>query len=274
MTLSVGRFFWIPCEVKPGPFSDERLARIADAESVWVGFVETSALQSPIEEGWTALKAVMVTSPSPLGTESMRLRSGPPSRKSGRLVLSRPDIVHALRSGQVRVEPALSEDRVMQVSIDLTLGRKFTRLAVKPAYLPAIHVDPSLWQSKDLWETVESDTYRLEKGAFVLAHTLERVTLPSDLVGLVEGRSSFARAGISVHVTAPKIDPGFAGTITLEMFNFSSVPVDLRAGIDQPAQLMLLRISTPLDHTEVYGSGSGDVFQGQDSPLPRRRSTC
>lgn len=161
----------------------------------------------------------------------------------------------------------------MQVSIDLTLGRKFTKLGVKPAYLPAIHVDPSLWESKDLWETVESDTYRLQPGAFVLAHTLERVTLPADLVGLVEGRSSFARVGVSIHVTAPKIDPGFAGTITLEMFNFSSVPVDLRAGIDRPAQLMLLRISTPLDAGDVYGARAGDVFQGQESPLPRQRPT-
>jgi hypothetical protein len=60
MTLRVGSFFWIPCEVKPGPFSDERLARIADAEAEWVGFVETSSLQSPIAEGRTALKAVIL----------------------------------------------------------------------------------------------------------------------------------------------------------------------------------------------------------------------
>lgn len=189
------------------------------------------------------------------------------------MVLSRPDIIAAIRGGRVRIDPVLPEDRVAQVSIDLTLGRRFTKLAAKPAYLPAIYVDPSLWESKDLWETIEVESYRLQPGAFVLAHTLERVTLPSDLVGLVEGRSSFARAGVSIHVTAPKIDPGFAGTITLEMFNFSSVPVDLRAGIDRPAQLMLLRISTPLDAAEVYGADSRGVFQGQDAPLPQRRPT-
>lgn len=118
------------------------------------------------------------------------------------MVLSRPDIIAAIRVGRVRIEPALPEERVAQVSFDLTLGRKFTRLGVKPAYLPAVHVDPSLWESKDLWESIESDTYRLQPGAFVLAHTLERVTLPPDLVGLVEGRSSFARVGVSIHVTA------------------------------------------------------------------------
>jgi hypothetical protein len=60
MTLRVGGYFWIPCEVKPGPFSDERLARIANAEAEWVGFVATSALQSPIAQGHTALKAVIL----------------------------------------------------------------------------------------------------------------------------------------------------------------------------------------------------------------------
>jgi hypothetical protein len=60
MTLRFGSFFWIPCEVRPGPFSDERLARIANAESEWVGYVETSALQSPIAEGRTALKAIIL----------------------------------------------------------------------------------------------------------------------------------------------------------------------------------------------------------------------
>lgn len=186
------------------------------------------------------------------------------------MVLSRPDILAALRSGHVQIEPSLPESRVAQVSIDLALGRRFTRFAGKPAYLPAIHVEPALWDSKDLWETVESETYRIQPGGFLLAHTMERVTLPLDLVGLVEGRSSFARVGVSIHITAPKIDPGFTGTITLEMFNFSSIPVELRAGTDRPAQLMLLQVTTPLESTQGYGSRPGDVFQGQESPLPRK----
>jgi len=58
------------------------------------------------------------------------------------------------------------------------------------------------------------------------------------LVGLVEGRSSYARVGVTVHVTAPKIDPGFTAPITLEMANFGKVAVELRAGVDIPAQLI------------------------------------
>jgi len=85
------------------------------------------------------------------------------------------------------------------------------------------------------------------------------------VVGLVEGRSSWARVGISIHVTAPKIDPGFDATITLEMFNFGKIAVELRASIDKPAQLMLLRVTTPLKEQELYGHGEHDAFQRQDS---------
>jgi dCTP deaminase len=88
--------------------------------------------------------------------------------------------------------------------------------------------------------------------------------------GLVEGRSSFARVGVTVHVTAPKIDPGFDANITLEMVNFGRLPVDLRAEIDAPAQLMLLRLSTPLRPENLYGKRPGDTFQNQVEPLPRR----
>jgi deoxycytidine triphosphate deaminase len=76
--------------------------------------------------------------------------------------------------------------------------------------------------------------------------------------------------GVSIHVTAPKIDPGFDATITLEMANFGRVPVDLRAEIDLPAQLMLLQISTPLRDADLYGARPSDVFQGQSGPIPRR----
>jgi len=100
---------------------------------------------------------------------------------------------------------------------------------------------------------------------------MERVCIPPDLVGLVEGRSSWARVGITIHVTAPKIDPGFNGKITLEMANFGCVPVDLRAGIDEPAQLMLLTISSPLGDLDLYGSSDRDVFQHQTGTIPSSR---
>ncbi|HSF41718.1 MAG TPA: dCTP deaminase [Thermoanaerobaculia bacterium] len=187
------------------------------------------------------------------------------------MVLSKPDILRYLSEGRLRIDPPLSQERVAQVSVDLSLGRKFTSFRAMPGYLPAIHVDPSLWTSTDLWHHCEQDVFRLNPGEFVLAQTLERVSIPSDLVGFVEGRSSWARIGVTIHVTAPKIDPGFNAPITLEMANFGRVPVDLRAGVDKPAQLILMRISTPLDELELYGAGRRDSFQYQTDPIPYRQ---
>lgn len=131
-------------------------------------------------------------------------------------------------------------------------------------------MDPSLWDSEDLWKHEEVDSFLLEPGQFVLAQTLEQVRMPNTLVGLVEGRSSFARIGISVHVTAPKIDPGFNGHITLEMANFGQVTVELRAKKDMPAQLLLVGTTTSLPESELYGTDPTDVFQKQTEPVPRK----
>lgn len=187
------------------------------------------------------------------------------------MVLSKPDILRYLEEGKLRFDPSIEGDQVAQVSVDLRLGNRFSLFKEPPAYLPAIHVDPSLWNSGDLWDHREQTTFRLMPGQFVVAQTLERVYIPNDLMGLVEGRSSFARVGVTVHVTAPKIDPGFDATITLEMANFGKVPVELRAGTDAPAQLLLMRLTTALAADDLYGADPRDVFQHQTDPIPRGR---
>lgn len=60
MTLHVGDCIWIPCEVKPGPFSDERRVRIASDSGEWLGYVPVSYLQEPILEGQTKIRALIV----------------------------------------------------------------------------------------------------------------------------------------------------------------------------------------------------------------------
>jgi deoxycytidine triphosphate deaminase len=155
------------------------------------------------------------------------------------LILSRPDLLDYIGRGALDIRPPVAEESVAQVSVDLRLGRKFIVFKEPPQYLPAIYVDPSLWESADLWQHYERDVFRL--------------------------------IGVTIHVTAPKIDPGFDAQITLEMANFGRVPVDLRAGVDQPAQLILFRVSTPLGESELYGTRKEDRFQGQTEPIPRRK---
>lgn len=172
------------------------------------------------------------------------------------------------------IDPAPSVERIGPVSVNLRLGRKFSKFRDKgPApYITSIRVHPSLFGSADLWEHMEDrDYYELEPGGFVLGQTLETVAMPSDLMALVEGRSSWARVGLSVHMTAPKIDPGFKGNVTLEIANMGTATVRLQAQEDEPAQLLFMQLSKPLDSEDLYGADAADVFQGQTDPIPRRR---
>lgn len=188
------------------------------------------------------------------------------------MILSKPDILKYLAEGRLGFDPAINpETQVKQCSIDLHLGINFAVFKDPPGFITAIQEDKSLWESEDLWQRHNDvEEFMLQPRGFVLAQTLETVLIPPDLVGLIEGRSSWARMGVSIHVTSPKIDPGFNAQITLEMTNLSPVPVRLRAGIDQPAQLMLVRLSTPLPKDQVYGESADDRFQGQAKPIPER----
>ena len=172
------------------------------------------------------------------------------------------------------IEPIPSDSRIGPISINLRLGRKFTRFREDglPDHIPAIRIRPSLFGSVDLWtHEEEADNFYIAPRGFVLAQTLERVVIPNDLMGLVEGRSSWARVGLSVHLTAPKIDPGFDGNITLEIANMGPATVQLVAEEDEPAQLMLIRLTEPLGDADVYGADAEDIFQYQSDPIPREK---
>ena len=188
------------------------------------------------------------------------------------MVLSKPEIERYLAEGHLRIDPAPDASRINQVTVDLRLGRKFTTFRGLPAHIPHIRVRASLFESEDLWEhAIDADNFELPPGGFVLARTLERVVIPNDLVGFVEGRSSWARVGVSIHLTAPKIDPGFDGSITLEISNVGKATVQLVAEEDVPAQLMFMRLTSPLDDTDIYGADENDIFQYQSDPIPRTR---
>jgi dCTP deaminase len=99
--------------------------------------------------------------------------------------------------------------------------------------------------------TIENwEQFVIHPGDFVLGVTLEKIKVPYDLVARCEGRSSIGRLGIIIHSTAWFVDPGFEGTITLEMTNINEVAVVLYAGmrIGQYAfQTVLWEVETTYD---------------------------
>ena len=110
------------------------------------------------------------------------------------------------------------------------------------------------------------EPFVLHPGEFVLGSTLELCTLPDDLAGRLEGKSSLGRLGLLTHSTAGFIDPGFSGHITLELSNVANLPITLWPGM-KIGQLCLLRLTSPAEHP--YGSAqAGSKYQGQRGPTP------
>jgi dCTP deaminase len=114
----------------------------------------------------------------------------------------------------------------------------------------------------------QDDTFVIHPGEFCLGRTLEWVELPDDIVARIEGKSSLGRLGLIVHATAGFCDPGWKGTLTLELNNLTRVPIVLAPG--KPiAQLSFMTLDRPA--LRPYGSeGLGSHYQGQRAATASR----
>ena len=102
----------------------------------------------------------------------------------------------------------------------------------------------------------------------MLGSTLERVTLPDDLVARLEGKSSLGRLGLLIHSTAGFIDPGWDGHVTLELSNVANLPITIYFGM-KIGQLSFVQLTEAAE--TPYGSGElGSKYQGQQGPTPSR----
>jgi len=164
----------------------------------------------------------------------------------------------------IEVEPWVPE-HVQPAGLDLTLGYRFVRLqpfppthsagltpddpylfegpmALDPRF-PVVDPKRAVYPTERL-KVEPGDVYMLPPGGFVLARTAERFTLPADVVGLLNGRSSLGRLGLFVHVTAGLFDPGWSGVGTLELYNAAPNPIALHPGM-RIAQLVFQRMDQP-----------------------------
>jgi dCTP deaminase len=116
--------------------------------------------------------------------------------------------------------------------------------------------------------SVEEEPFILHPGEFVLGSTVERVALPNDLVGRLEGKSSLGRLGLLIHSTAGFVDAGWDGQLTLELSNVANLPITLYAGM-KIGQISFMQMTTPAE--QPYGTGRlGSKYQGQRGPRPSR----
>ena len=181
------------------------------------------------------------------------------------MLLSDRDIRSEIQSGRVAVEP-FDEAMIQPSSVDVRLD-KFFRVFENHKYSV---IDPSIEQAELTREVVADgdEPFILHPGEFVLASTYEIITLPDDIAGRLEGKSSLGRLGLLTHSTAGFIDPGFSGHITLELSNVANLPVKLYPGM-KIGQLCLIKLSSPAEHP--YGSAIyASRYQGQRGPTPSR----
>lgn len=177
------------------------------------------------------------------------------------MILSDRTIREQLDAGRIVIDP-FEASHVQPSSVDLTLDHRF--LVFRNHTRAVIDVKEDL---SDLTELVEIDrdaAFLLHPGEFVLGSTTERIGLPDDLVGRIEGKSSLGRLGLLIHTTAGFVDAGFDGSITLELSNVASLPITLYPGM-KIGQISFLQMTTPAD--VPYGAGSlGSKYAGQVGP--------
>ena len=181
------------------------------------------------------------------------------------MVLSDRTIRRLLSEGRIGIDP-YAEELLQPSSVDVRVDRLFR--VFRNSRYPFIDVKQEMEELTELVEIDPDEAFILHPGEFVLGSTLERITLPDDLVARLEGKSSLGRLGLLIHSTAGFIDPGWDGHVTLELSNVANLPITIYYGM-KIGQLSFVQLSEPAEHP--YGTGTlGSKYQGQSGPTPSR----
>lgn len=181
------------------------------------------------------------------------------------MVLSDHTIKIEMAAGRIVIDPCDPDD-VQPSSVDLHLGDDFQ--VFRNSRYP--YIDPAREQP-GLTEGVKvsrEEPFVLHPGEFALGTTTERIVLPDDIVGRLEGKSSLGRLGLLIHSTAGYVDPGWEGRLTLELSNVANLPILLSPGM-KIGQISFSRMTTSVDRP--YGHPElGSRYQGQSVATPSR----
>jgi dCTP deaminase len=181
------------------------------------------------------------------------------------MVLSDRTIKEEIAAGRIVIDPMDGND-IQPASVDLHLGRSL--LAFRNSRRPYIDLRENVSDLTEETALHDDDPFMLHPGEFILGNTLEMIHLPDDLVARLEGKSSLGRVGLVIHSTAGYIDPGWQGSLTLELTNVSNLPITLYYGM-RIGQISFQRMTTPVDRP--YGSKElGSRYMGSVGPTAGR----
>ncbi len=183
-------------------------------------------------------------------------------------ILSDKDIIKYLEEGKIEIDPILDEKQIQPSSVDMRLGDEFKVFKViRKAYIDPKDEDDISSYMEEI-TVPKGEAFIIHPNEFALATTAEYVKIPDDLVARVEGRSSMGRLGVTMHVTAGFIDPGFEGNITLEISNIGAMPVALYPG-QRVCQIVFETMTSPAE--VPYGHPSrNSKYMGQTRPESSR----
>ena len=181
------------------------------------------------------------------------------------MILSDQDIKKYIQEGKIQVYPAPDfEAQLGPCSLDLHLGNTFK--VFRQSQYPYIDLKRKI-NLEEIMEEIQiaedGGPFILQPKDFVLAITRESFTLPSDLMGRLDGRSSIGRLGLVVHSTAARFDPGWSGKALMELGNLGIMPVVLYSGM-RICALTFETLSSPSQNP--YGTKSTHKYTSQESP--------
>ena len=178
------------------------------------------------------------------------------------MILSDKSIKEQLAEGRIGIDP-MGPNAVQPASVDIRLDREV--LVFRNNW--RTHIDV-MAPADDVVEKVvieDGRPFLLHPGQFALGSTYETITIPDDIVGRIEGKSSLARYGLLIHSTAGFVDPGWSGKLTLEFSNVGILGITLYAGM-KVGHISFTQLSTPADNP--YGSDIlKSKYQGQSGPV-------
>ncbi len=180
------------------------------------------------------------------------------------MILSDRDIVAALETGRIKIDPAPDLSRQLgSISVDFRLGSTFMVFEhSRYSYIDPRHPQ-SIGEAMRTIEVAEDEPFIMQPGDFALASTIECLELPDDLLGRLEGRSSIARLGITVHSTAAVFEPGWIGTATMELSNLGRMAVALYPGM-RVCAFSFQTVSSPV--MTPYRKKTDNKYSGQITP--------
>ena len=185
----------------------------------------------------------------------------PKAKRLRKGILVDNEIYNILKKKELRVIPLIDLNQIGSTSLDVRLGTSFQ------VYYPNRSgvID---FTSKNSLQAAENNSFLIDldlldhfvlaPGNFILGHTMEYLSLPPCIAAEIEGRSSYARLGIEIHMTASFVDPGFHGVLTLEIFNAGPNPIKLFPGL-RIGQLRFFECSMPSKH---YGANPHAKYKG------------